>query len=110
MYKNRQRPHCCDGKKRYNKEPTSSQLFVSFVNKETFSYFIGCGCSKVVILASGLRGHLSCHSRDMEQQISKQLHRAEPVETNEEMERTARQNKSDIYSVTDVLRRFLKPT
>lgn len=46
----------------------------------------------------------------MEQQISKQLHRAEPVETNEEMERTARQNKSDIYSVTDVLRRFLKPT
>lgn len=48
-----------------------------------YSYFIGLSCSKVVVLRSGLCGHLSCHSRDMEQQISKQLHRAEPATTDD---------------------------
>lgn len=46
---------------------------------EMHSYFIGSGCSKVVILGSCLCGHLSCHSRDVEQQIAQQLHRAEPA-------------------------------
>ena len=48
-----------------------------------YSYFIGLSCSKVVVLRRGLCGHLPCHSRDMEQQISKQLHRAEPATSND---------------------------
>lgn len=65
-------------------------------------YLIGSSCSKVVILRSGLCGHLSCYSRDMEQQISKQLHRAEP--TNQQQHKpTVSQYKSDIYSIANVL-------
>lgn len=42
-------------------------------------YFVGCSCSKVVVLRGGLRGHLSRHSGDVEQQVSEQLHGAEPA-------------------------------
>ena len=38
------------------------------------AYFVGSRCAEVVVLGSCLCGHLSCHSRDVEQQISKQLH------------------------------------
>lgn len=63
------------------------------------SYFIGCCSSKVVILRRCFCGHLSCHSGDMEQQISEQLHRAES--TNQQQQGSTQFSRCNIYSASN---------